>query len=116
MFDWSRTSPPLLTLAALLIAPAAFAAGDPPEERQKVLLYRLIQDCGSCHGMTLKGGLGPALLPETLKDKADESLTDIILNGIEGTPMPPWAFETSASEAAWLVRVLKKGAVHDATH
>jgi len=34
-------------------------------ERQTELLYLLKQDCGSCHGMTLQGGLGSSLLPET---------------------------------------------------
>jgi cytochrome c55X len=32
----------------------------------------LVQDCGSCHGMTMKGGLGPALTPDILKSKSRE--------------------------------------------
>jgi hypothetical protein len=34
-----------------------------PRQRQKELIHLVRQDCGSCHGMTLQGGLGPALLP-----------------------------------------------------
>jgi cytochrome c55X len=67
------------------------------------------QDCGSCHGMTLKGGLGSSLLPQALDGIPAESLTDIILNGIPGTPMPPWAALLSADEAAWIANELKKG-------
>ena len=36
--------------------------------RQAELSHMVKQDCGSCHGMTLKGGLGPALLEENLQN------------------------------------------------
>ena len=91
-----------------LIAPAQ-AAADPAESRQGELIYLLRHDCGSCHGMTLKGGLGPALLPGTVGDVAAESLADIILHGVPGTPMPPWSPELSAAEATWLARQIKEG-------
>ena len=85
------------------------AAAEPMAERQSELLYRLRQDCGSCHGMTMKGGLGPPLLPATLAGKPAEALIDVILDGIPDTPMPPWAFEIDRDEAVWLVTNLKKG-------
>jgi cytochrome c55X len=92
---------------------AAFATGAalaaPSVERQEELIYRLRQDCGSCHGMTLKGGLGPPLVPAAVAGKSDEMLVDVILNGLPGTPMGPWAFEISRAEAAWLVRRMKEG-------
>ena len=97
----------VLLLAALALPFAAEAA--PSAERQAELMNRLVQDCGSCHGLTMKGGLGPDLLPRRLADFSDESLVDTILHGREGTPMPPWSFELSPDEAAWLVDVLKKG-------
>ncbi len=97
-----------IALAAALLSAAAASAA-PSAERQTELIYRLKQDCGSCHGMTLKGGLGPPLLPSTLGDASDEALVDIILDGVPGTPMPPWAFEISREEALWLVRQLKRG-------
>lgn len=96
------------TVAVALILPV-LAAAAPPADRQTELLYRLRQDCGSCHGMTLKGGLGPPLLPAALSGKADEALAEVILDGLPGTPMPPWGFEITPEEAAWLVRRLKEG-------
>ena len=72
---------------------AAGARAEPTADRQGELLYRLRQDCGSCHGMTLKGGLGPALLPDALAARSENDLAAVILNGVLGTPMPPWDFE-----------------------
>lgn len=99
----------LLAGALLAAAVALPAAADPTMARQKELTYRLRQDCGSCHGLTLKGGLGPALLPGTVAGKPGEVLVDIILHGIPGTPMPPWAFEITPEEARWLVARLRAG-------
>lgn len=76
---------------------------EPDAARQKELVHLVRQDCGSCHGMTLKGGLGPALLPETLRDKPAEGLTATIYYGRPGTPMPPWKQFMSEAEAAWIV-------------
>ena len=99
----------LVGLSALLLV-AGGAAAAPSLERQEELIHRLKHDCGSCHGLTLKGGLGPPLLPSTLASREDEALVDVILEGISGTPMPPWQGELSTEEAHWLVRVLKEGA------
>jgi len=59
--------------------------------------------------MTLKGGLGPALLPESLHDRPDTLLVSIILDGRPGTPMPPWRGELSVQDAQWLVQQLRTG-------
>lgn len=92
-----------------LLLPAAASAADPSPERARDLVRMVRQDCGSCHGLTLKGGLGPPLLPETLRDKPAESLMYTVLLGRPGTPMPPWnAFMTEA-EADWIVRQLMTG-------
>jgi cytochrome c55X len=96
-------------VAAAALGGAAVQAGDPPAARQKELIYLLQQDCGSCHGLTLKGGLGAPLLPDMLAGKADEALVDVILNGVPGTPMPPWRGEISPDEARWLVLQLRNG-------
>ena len=82
---------------------------DVDTSRQQYLINLLKQDCGSCHGMTLKGGLGPALLPENLREKPDEMLILTILEGRPGTPMPPWKSELSRDDAAWLVKQLRSG-------
>lgn len=96
----------LLLLLMLMVSPAW---ASPSVERQDQLRHRVKHDCGSCHGLTLKGGLGPPLVPAALADRAEESLVEIILRGVPGTPMPPWAFEISPQEAGWLVRQLKEG-------
>lgn len=84
-------------------------ADEPAVARQAELMHRLKHDCGSCHGMTMKGGLGPALLPAALADKPDTVLAGVIRDGLPGTPMPPWGFEITRKEALWLVRRLKEG-------
>jgi len=96
-----------LALGGLVLAAAAGA--DPTAERQSTLIHRLKHDCGSCHGMTMKGGLGPALLPSALANRSDDVLAAIITDGVPGTPMPPWDFELSQEEAVWLVRRMKRG-------
>ncbi|MEF3074972.1 cytochrome c [Methylobacter sp. Wu1] len=82
-------------------------AGEPSTDRQNTLRNMLKHDCGACHGLTLKGGLGPALLPEALAGKSDDFLADTILNGRQGTAMPPWQQFINRDEALWLVKVLR---------
>lgn len=77
-------------------------------DRQAELQHFLDHDCGSCHGMTRKGGLGSPLDAETLADKEDETLVAIILDGIPGTPMPPWRPLLSEAEAQWIVDRLRE--------
>jgi cytochrome c55X len=98
----------LMLPGLVLAAPAA----EPSAQRQAELLHLLRQDCGSCHGLFLKGGLGPPLLPAALAPLSDEMLTKTILHGRPGTPMPPWAFEITPAEADWLVRRLRDGISH----
>jgi len=79
--------------------------------RQNELLYFIKHDCGSCHGMTLKGGLGPALLPETLSAKPKEYLVSTILEGRQNTAMPPWKSMLSRNDAVWITEQLQNGSV-----
>ena len=88
---------------------ADFIGEAPNPSRRSELITLVRQDCGSCHGLTLKGGLGPALLPETLKDKPADSLKATILHGRPGTAMPPWRRFVSEAEAEWIVVNLQKG-------
>jgi cytochrome c55X len=81
----------------------------PDTVRQKELVRLVRQDCGSCHGMTLQGGLGPALLPANLQEKPVEGLVATIYYGRPGTPMPPWKQFMSEAEAAWIVQQLMSG-------
>jgi len=97
-----------LVLLALAAATAA-AAADPAPARRAELLHLVRQDCGSCHGLTLKGGLGPSLEPAALAGKDAEALGFVILHGRRGTPMPPWSAHLTEPEAQWIVDQLKKG-------
>lgn len=101
-------SPNRLAFFLLPLAAAATAA-EPPPERQRELVHLVRQDCGSCHGMTLQGGLGPALLPQTMRDRPAEAMVATIVGGRPGTPMPPWRQFLSESEAEWVVQQLLKG-------
>ncbi len=94
---------PVVAVAATLAAPDA--------ARQRELLALLKQDCGSCHGMRLTGGLGPALTPAALKTKPAESLVATIVSGRPGTAMPPWRRFVSEVEAQWLVARMVSGDV-----
>ncbi len=97
-----------LLVAGLCAAPV-FAAEPLSSAREATLTNLLLHDCGSCHGLTLKGGLGPPLTPQRLADFADDDLIAAILDGRPGTPMPPWGTELSREEAAWLVRRMREG-------
>lgn len=102
-------------LGCLAVAVTFFAdswaepALDRDATRRSELVTLVRQDCGSCHGLTLKGGLGPALLPEVLKDKPAEYLRLVILQGLPGTAMPPWKRFLTEAEAQWIVANLQKG-------
>ncbi|MGB5453831.1 MAG: cytochrome c [Sedimenticolaceae bacterium] len=85
------------------------ALGQPDTARQRELLHLLQQDCGSCHGLTLRGGLGPALLPGNLAGKPAGFLVQTIMDGRPGTAMPPWRPLISEADAAWLVQTLLDG-------
>ena len=98
-----------------LLLPVAVSGSDlavataVPQSRQQELRHLLLHDCGSCHGMTLKGGLGPALLPETLRGKSVEFLVYTILEGRSNTAMPPWRGQLTEADARWLAVTLREG-------
>lgn len=105
--------PVLRQAVGLFVAVFAFSAfamqTDLSAKRQSELRYILQQDCGSCHGLTLKGGLGPALTLEQMQDRDESDLVAVILDGVPGTPMPPWRPLLSEQEAAFMAQVLKSG-------
>ncbi|CAD6877809.1 Cytochrome c55X precursor NirC [Methylomonas albis] len=90
-----------------LLSPCAFAE-QPNPHRQQELLNMLKHDCGSCHGLPPKGGLGPSLMPEALIDKRDDLLLDAIQNGRAGTAMPPWRAFLTVDETGWLIQRLRQ--------
>jgi len=78
-------------------------------DREPALIRMVRQDCGSCHGMQLTGGLGPPLTREVLADKPVAGLAATIYAGRPGTPMPPWRALLSEAESTWIAEQLLRG-------
>lgn len=95
---------PCVILVALLLQALGTVLADEPlsAARQAKLETLLYQDCGSCHGMTLRGGLGPALPASRMNAYSRDGLASLILNGVPGTAMPGWAGLLSERDARWL--------------
>ncbi len=94
-------------LALLALAGAAWGGDAAPDARA---LTRLVhQDCGACHGMTLKGGLGPDIRPAKILHYSPQDLKEVIMDGRPGTPMPPWRPLLTEAEAEWIANYLLKG-------
>ena len=109
------TGPWLIALAAIGLPQAAPADDAAPAaaivspQRQQALVRIVRQDCGSCHGMHLTGGLGPALTPGALADKPLASLAATVFHGRPGTPMPAWRSMLSEADAQWIAERLLAG-------
>ena len=99
----------LFVLAAWSGAPFAATPAEPGPQRRAEIVHMVRQDCGSCHGIRLTGGLGPALTPQALAGKSFDSLVWVVLKGRPGGAMPPWAAFFSEDETAWVVDQLIKG-------
>ena len=95
------------SLIALLLLTLPCQAEIAPD-RAKYLENMVLQDCGSCHGLTLKGGLGRPLTTKALTHATPEGLALIILDGVPGTAMPPWRPILTEDEAMWIAHYLKK--------
>lgn len=104
-------------LAATLMAVGGWGAAaevtpstsPPAPARQQQLVRMVRQDCGSCHGMRLTGGLGPALTREALAERPLDSVAATIFHGRPGTPMPPWRAMLSEGESQWIAERLLAG-------
>lgn len=94
------------SLAALLLL-AVPAMSDVPPDRATELEHLVLQDCGSCHGLTRKGGLGRPLTEAALTHADRQGLALIILDGVPGTAMPPWRPLLTEAEALWIADFLK---------
>ena len=102
-----------LTLAVTL-SPAAEGTAQPGgatigPKRQAELVRLVRHDCGSCHGLTLGGGLGPTLTPGALGRMSPDALAILILHGRHGTAMPGWRPILSDADAGWIARQLLSG-------
>ncbi len=107
---WILTKFSVLAATAFMPLPAMSAQPNVNININAPELIRLVrQDCGSCHGMTLKGGLGSPLTREALADRPAESLAATILYGRPGSAMPPWKTLLSENEANWIAEQLLRG-------
>lgn len=97
-------------ISGLFLAAHAAMAGDVVPDPVK-LTNLVRQDCGSCHGLTLKGGLGKPLTADHLAQWDRNQIVNIILDGVPGTPMPPWRPLLSKAEARWIADSLKQGSL-----
>jgi len=100
-------------LALLFTSSPAFAGGALTPARKSELIHLLKNDCGSCHGITLKGSLGPSLLPRAMLKRSANELRAIILDGVPGTPMPAWRGQFSEADVTFLVALLQHGIPHE---
>ncbi len=94
---------------SLALGTPALAGEAPSEARAQELANLLVQDCGSCHGLKMRGGLGPALLPDQLTSRSPDYLTAIILHGKPGSAMPAWRGLLTPVEARWIAERLLEG-------
>lgn len=100
-----------MALSTLLVVSSCISAQaeELTPKRKSELVHMVKQDCGSCHGMTLKGGLGPTLLPEAMKKLPQAVIKNTILFGRPGTAMPPWESLLTVQEASWISQQLQQG-------
>ena len=103
---WPET---LLAIGFVVAAHSAIVGDVVPDPVKLTNLVR--QDCGSCHGLTLKGGLGKPLTADHLAQWDRDQIVHIILDGVPGTPMPPWRPLLSEAEARWIVDSLRQGSL-----
>ena len=100
----------VVVLMAVVLLTSSLARAEEPVEPRRSEIVRLVrQDCGSCHGLTLQGGLGPALTPAALAQRPLESLVWTVLQGRPGTAMPGWARFLSEIETRWVIARLAEG-------
>ncbi len=61
------------------------------------------QHCAACHGSTRTGGMGPALLPESLERLRKKDALGVVQHGRTATQMAGYADQLSAAEIASVV-------------
>ena len=95
-------------LAALLLVALALpaSAGTVTPDRADELRHMVKQDCGSCHGLRMTGGLGRDITPAALAGRDPADLTAVILDGMPGTAMPGWRPLLTEDEARWIADYL----------
>lgn len=94
-------------LAALMLAFALpVQAGEVAPARAEELRHMVRQDCGSCHGLRLTGGLGSPITAQALAGRDPDELAMLILDGLPGSAMPGWRPLLTEDEARWIADYL----------
>ena len=75
---WAGAGVAGLALSIILTLPAT---AEVSTTRAAELEHMVLQDCGSCHGLTLKGGLGRPLTKAALAEADNEPSTAAISKG-----------------------------------
>ncbi|WP_457649335.1 c-type cytochrome [Profundibacter sp.] len=94
------------SLLLFLILATTASAAEVSSPRAAKLRHLVEQDCGACHGMTRKGGLGPDIRAQTLQGRDAEGLAQIIKDGIPDTAMPPWGPLLADQDINWIAEYL----------
>ncbi|WP_428545038.1 c-type cytochrome [Profundibacter sp.] len=94
------------SLLLFLILATTASAAEVSSPRATELRHLVEQDCGACHGMTRKGGLGPDIRAQTLEGRDAEGLAQIIKDGIPDTAMPPWGPLLADQDINWIAQYL----------
>lgn len=90
----------VLTILLLLAAPALHAQPGP----DGAALYR--EHCAACHGEQRLGGMGPALLPESLSRLRRPEMLKVIQEGRIATQMPGFGDKLGAGDVAALAQLI----------
>lgn len=64
--------------------------------------------CASCHGAARLGGIGPALIPETLRRMRGPKVAEVIANGRAATQMPAFVEALTGDQIAALADYLRE--------
>lgn len=96
-------------VACLCAAAGATQSVELTPAREAELVSLVEHECGACHGLHLRGGLGPPLTPDIMASRPRVFLETTIADGRAGTPMPPWSNILTRQEIAWVVDRLQRG-------
>ncbi len=99
----------ILSVQLLLTATASALSHGQTERSPDELMHLLKQDCGSCHGMRMKGGLGPELTKDKMEQLGVGGIYAVVKYGRPGTAMPPWSAILSDNEIEYIAKQLVKG-------
>lgn len=100
-------------IGLILFCLADVSQADVERTRGDDLIHLVKHDCGSCHGISLRGGLAPPLTPAALAGRTPEALAKVIWEGRPGTAMPPWQGLLSKHDVDWIAKRLLAGLEDD---